>query len=312
MSIMARLDSPQLQGIRTILVPQDIVGVRSTAPARSRVRTRTPLRRDTDGQTATQRCGEREWFSDKLFVERQDDHARSGFGTSVSVHLFGVAAILVFLISQPDVVTIHMPSLPMPAIVAPPPPPAVDIPAPTPAAPAPTREQKTTTPPAPPPPAPVADKAKEPDAAPVQPPSGVSPETGNENSRRTGVDGGVPGGIPGGVAGGVIGGAPASGTGGTGTAPVRVGPSMQAPRKIKDVKPVFPQGALPSRSQGAVVIEAVIGTDGKVQSAKVIHSVPALDQAALDAVRQWEYTPPMLNGAPVAVIMTVVVNFAMQ
>jgi protein TonB len=49
-----------------------------------------------------------------------------------------------------------------------------------------------------------------------------------------------------------------------------------------------------------------------VQSTKVIHSVPALDQAALDAVRQWEYTPSMLNGAPVAVIMTVVVNFAMQ
>jgi protein TonB len=189
----------------------------------------------------------------------------------------------------------------------------VDIPAPVAAAAAPAKAQPATlAPPAPPPPAPVADKAQEPDAAPIQPPNGVSPESGNETAKRTGVDGGVPGGVPGGVVGGVVGGAPPSGTGGTGMAPVRVGPSMQAPRKIKDVKPVFPQGALPSRSQGAVVIEAVIGTDGKVQSAKVIHSVAALDQAALDAVRQWEYTPSMVNGVAVAVIMTVVVNFAMQ
>jgi protein TonB len=98
---------------------------------------------------------------------------------------------------------------------------------------------------------------------------------------------------------------------GTG-APVRVGAKMQPPRKIKDVKPIYPDGALPSRSQGAVVIEATIGPDGKVKEVKVIHSVPALDQAAIDAVRQWEYTPSMLNGVAVSVIMTVVVNFAMQ
>jgi len=87
---------------------------------------------------------------------------------------------------------------------------------------------------------------------------------------------------------------------------------MQPPRKIKDVKPVYPVGALPSRSQGAVIIEATIGADGKVQDTKIVHSVPSLDQAAIDAVRQWEYTPPMLNGVAVAVVMTVVVNFAMQ
>jgi protein TonB len=61
-----------------------------------------------------------------------------------------------------------------------------------------------------------------------------------------------------------------------------------------------------------VVVEAVIGPDGKIQAAKVIHSVAGFDQAALDAVRQWEYTPSMLNGVAVAVVMTVVVNFTMQ
>jgi protein TonB len=308
---MARRDFPEMPEIRTILVPQDIVGVRPSSPARSRVRTRTPLRRDADAPTATARAGDREWFSDRVFVERQDDHARSAFSTSISMHLFGVAAIVVFVLSQPDVVTIHMPSLPMPAIIAAPPPPAVDVPTPAPPAAQPKPQPATLLPPAPPPPAPVADKTQEPDAAPVQPPSGVSPESGNENQKRTGVEGGVPGGVPGGVVGGMVGGAPPAGSG-TGTTPVRVGPSMQPPRKIKDVKPIYPDGALPSRSQGAVVIEAIIGPDGKVQSAKVIHSVPTLDQAALTAVRQWEYTPSMLNGSPVAVVMTVVVNFAMQ
>jgi protein TonB len=69
---------------------------------------------------------------------------------------------------------------------------------------------------------------------------------------------------------------------------------------------------LPTRAQGAVIIEAIIGPDGKVQTATVIHSVPLLDQAALDAVRRWEYEPTLLKGAAVAVIMTVVVNFALQ
>ena len=67
-----------------------------------------------------------------------------------------------------------------------------------------------------------------------------------------------------------------------------------------------------SQIRRAVLIEAVVGTDGKVQEAKVIHSVPLLDQAALDAVRQWEFTPSRLNGVPVAVIITVIVQFAIH
>jgi protein TonB len=44
----------------------------------------------------------------------------------------------------------------------------------------------------------------------------------------------------------------------------------------------------------------------------VLRSVPLLDQAALDAVRQWEYEPTLLNGVPVPVIMTVTVNFTLR
>ena len=61
-----------------------------------------------------------------------------------------------------------------------------------------------------------------------------------------------------------------------------------------------------------VIIEATIGADGKVIDTKVLRSVPMLDQAALDAVRQWEFTPTLLNGAPVPVVMTVTVNFKLQ
>jgi TonB family protein len=92
-------------------------------------------------------------------------------------------------------------------------------------------------------------------------------------------------------------------------APVRVGGRIQTPNKIKDVKPVYPAIARSARVSGAVTIEATIGPDGKVADAKVVRSIPLLDQAALDAVRQWEYTPTLLNGVPVPVIVTVTINF---
>jgi TonB family protein len=92
-------------------------------------------------------------------------------------------------------------------------------------------------------------------------------------------------------------------------APVRVGGKIKAPTKIKDVKPVYPAIAQSARVAGVVTIEATIGFDGKVVDAKVVRSSPLLDQAALDAVRQWEYTPTLLNGVPVSVLVTVTVNF---
>jgi protein TonB len=59
------------------------------------------------------------------------------------------------------------------------------------------------------------------------------------------------------------------------------------------------------------VIEAIIGVDGKVREARIVSSIPELDQAALDAVRQWEFTPSRLNGVAVAVIVTVLVRFSL-
>ena len=74
---------------------------------------------------------------------------------------------------------------------------------------------------------------------------------------------------------------------------------------------MYPAEALAARIQGVVILEAVIGVDGRVNDARVLRSIPLLDQAAVDAVRQWEYTPTLLNGVPTPVIMTVTVNFSM-
>jgi protein TonB len=93
---------------------------------------------------------------------------------------------------------------------------------------------------------------------------------------------------------------------------VRVGGNIKAPTKIKDVRPVYPAIAQSARVQGVVIIEATIGPNGRVVDAKVLRSIPLLDAAALDAVRQWEFTPTLLNGVPVPVIMTVTVNFTLQ
>ncbi len=113
------------------------------------------------------------------------------------------------------------------------------------------------------------------------------------------------------MSGMLAGSVPASG-GGSNHLPLRVGGSIAAPRKIKDVKPNYPLLAQSAHIQGVVTIEAVIGPNGKVTDARVIRSIPALDQAALDAVRQWEFTPTLLSGVAVPVIMTVWVKFSLQ
>jgi protein TonB len=96
------------------------------------------------------------------------------------------------------------------------------------------------------------------------------------------------------------------------TQTVRVGGTVTAPTKIHDVAPVYPQLARSAGIQGIVIIQATIGVDGSVVGAEVLRSVLFLDQAALDAVRQWRFTPTRLNGEPVAVIMTVTVNFRLN
>jgi protein TonB len=95
-------------------------------------------------------------------------------------------------------------------------------------------------------------------------------------------------------------------------APLRVGGNIRPPTKITDVRPVYPPIAQAARVEGMVIIETIIGPTGRVLDAKVIRSIPLLDAAALEAVRQWEFTPTLLNGSPVPVVLTVTVHFALR
>ena len=93
--------------------------------------------------------------------------------------------------------------------------------------------------------------------------------------------------------------------------PVRVGGSIKAPTQISKVQPVYPAIAQSARVSGVVILEALIGTDGRVVDTRVLRSIPLLDESAVTAVRQWQYTPTLLNGVPVPVIMTVTVTFTL-
>jgi len=91
--------------------------------------------------------------------------------------------------------------------------------------------------------------------------------------------------------------------------PVRPGGNVKAPTRTTYVPPAYPPIAISAKIAGTVIIEAIIGIDGSVRDAKILRSIPLLDDAALAAVRQWRYTPTTLNGIPVPVVMTVSVRF---
>ena len=131
-----------------------------------------------------------------------------------------------------------------------------------------------------------------------------------------GVVGGVPGGVPGGQMGGVIGGIISS-------TPVAV-PKVATPQRvrvsqgvsqgliIKKVQPPYPPLARQARIQGQVILQAEISKDGTIENLRLISGHPMLAPAAIEAVKQWRYKPYLLNGEPVAVETTVMVNFSLS
>lgn len=188
----------------------------------------------------------------------------------------------------------------------------------------------TAPPPPPPPPPPAAPKAEtkaQPKelpasafAAPVEAPSDIRPEPPGLNVTG-GVEGGVEGGVIGGVAGGIVGGLvaappppppppppPAAAPKG----PVRIGGNLQAPALVKRVEPTYPEIALVAKVTGLVILEATVGVDGAVESVRVLRSVKFLDQAAVDAVKQWRYSPLVLNGIPTPFVLSVTLSFSVK
>ncbi len=91
--------------------------------------------------------------------------------------------------------------------------------------------------------------------------------------------------------------------------PVRPGGDLSPPAKVRHVAPVYPELARRAGVVGVVVLECVIDPSGHVAEVRILRGQPLLEGAAVDAVRQWVYRPTRLNGVPVAILLTVTVQF---
>ena len=137
----------------------------------------------------------------------------------------------------------------------------------------------------------------------------------------SGVIGGVPGGMVGGIPGGVLSEVlsstrsvpvPAKTPEPTPVKRIRVASRVVEANLIHDVTPQYPPEAGRARVEGAVVLLAVIGTDGTVKDVRVESGLPILAQAAIDAVKQWRYKPYTVDGEPVEVDSRITINFSLS
>lgn len=238
--------------------------------------------------------------------------SKTRWATAV-VSAVGHAAILMALavaalyatetLPEPRTMMAFVTTAPLPP--PPPPPPPAAEPA------APETPKKVTRTVRPQPPTPVARVAA---PAPVSAPVGISAETGLEGGVSATVQAGFEGGVPGGVFGGIVGRidpvvppAPPPPP----TAPVRVGGDITAPRLIHRVSPEYPLIAQRAQIEGVVILEAVVNHRGRVDTVRVLRSHSFLEDAAIDAVKQWAYEPLMLNGEPVPFVLTVTMSFSL-
>lgn len=97
-----------------------------------------------------------------------------------------------------------------------------------------------------------------------------------------------------------------------GPAPLEVAGGVQAGKLVNKVNPVYPAEAKQQGIQGRVLLRATIGANGTVEKVDVREGDPALAAAAVDAVKQWQYNPTMVNGSAVAVIVDIDINFTLQ
>ena len=97
----------------------------------------------------------------------------------------------------------------------------------------------------------------------------------------------------------------------SGMIPIQVGGRIAMPQRVTTAQPVYPPIARQGRVQGVVEVAIVIDINGNVEKAQVVKSIPQLDKAALDAVKQWKYAPTLVNGSAVPVTMVVQVAFTL-
>jgi len=226
---------------------------------------------------------------------------------SLALHIVAVGVLVVMPLMTVSAVVPHAPAIvAFVAAAAPPPPP----PPPPPMA----RRAAEVKPAAPPTPSTSAL------AAPLEAPASIKPEPpASARADVGGVEGGVEGGVPGGVIGGIVGGlvsnaapppppppppppAPAK--------PVRIGGQLTAPAVLRRVPPEYPDLAANAHVTGMVILEAVVDKTGHVESVTVLRSRhPLLDRSSVDALKQWQYAPLVLDGAAMPFVLTVTFTF---
>jgi protein TonB len=94
--------------------------------------------------------------------------------------------------------------------------------------------------------------------------------------------------------------------------PVRVGGQVQESKILRKVLPVYPELAKRARVESVVILEVNVDEEGNVTNIRVLKSHPLLEQAAIEAVKQWKYSPTLLNNEPVPVVATVTVEFKLS
>lgn len=93
----------------------------------------------------------------------------------------------------------------------------------------------------------------------------------------------------------------------------QAGPDVRPPRLLREVKPHYSDRAKQAKIQGEVLMECVVRTDGKADDFRIVRSLdPELDQAAVDAAKQWEFAPGTRDGKPVAVKVTIAIAFTLK
>ena len=88
--------------------------------------------------------------------------------------------------------------------------------------------------------------------------------------------------------------------------------SKSNPVLVYDVKAVYPPEARTQKLEGVVEVEVIIDRDGQVAQARITGPVEGLNEAALDAVRQWRFQPALMNGEPTAVVCSVEISFRLK
>ncbi len=165
-------------------------------------------------------------------------------------------------------------------------------------------------------PKPVAKAAPKPQAAPEKPAAAAPAAVASSDTTAAAPDATTPGprGVADGVAAGVEGGLPGGQVGGLGTEVTPLNRAAVAPTVAKRVVPRYPDSARVRGIEGQVLIEAIIGRDGSVEpDVKIIQSIPALDEAAIEAFRQWRFTPGRdASGRPLRVILQAPVRFVLR